>query len=413
VVQLTTAERDIAEGSDGPARAMALRIVADTARLLGAARLVPIASAHIDGCLYHGDSGTLFAERLAEDGAVAVPTTLNVGALDLVHAGRVRLELRRAAMARRMMDAYLKLGCRPTWTCAPYQAGHRPALGQHVAWGESNAVVFCNSVLGARSERYGDFLDICAALSGRAPETGLHLDDNRRATLEIDATALARPLVEEEAFWPVLGAWLGSVAAGRVAAFSGLPRTIDEDRLKAMGAAAASTGAVGLFHVAGVTPEEPQLVPGHDVIPLTGAMLREARDRLSTVRLKPGERVDAVAVGSPHFSFAEFQRLFALLAGRRLAIPFYVCTGRHTLAALEAEGLSTTLAESGLTVVADTCIVVTPILPARDGLLLTNSGKFAHYTRPNTGFEVLYGSLADCAETAVAGRLVRKEALWR
>jgi predicted aconitase len=268
-------------------------------------------------------------------------------------------------------------------------------------------------VLGARTERYGDFLDICAALSGRAPETGLHRDDNRCATVEIDASALARPLVEEEAFWPVLGAWLGSVAAGRVVVFTGLPQTIDEDRLKAMGAASASTGAVGLFHIAGVTPEAPRLASGHEVIRLSGAMLQDSRDKLSTVRLRPGEHVDAVAVGSPHFSFAEFQRLFALLVGRRLKIPFYVCTGRHTLAALEAVGLSATLADSGLTVVADTCIVVTPILPASDGLLLTNSGKFAHYTRPNTGFDVLYGSLADCVETAVAGRLVREETLWR
>src|SRR5882672_7908290 len=217
MAQLTSAEREIVDGRDGPARAMAMRIVADTARMLGAVKLVPIISAHIDGCLYHGDSGTLFAERLVEGGGgVAVPTTLNVGALDLVHAGRVRLEPARAAMARRMMDAYLKLGCRPTWTCAPYQAGHRPALGQHVAWGESNAVVFCNAVLGARSERYGDFLDICAALSGRAPETGLRLDDNRRATLAVDCSALDDRLVNEEAFWPVLGAWLGSTAAGRV-----------------------------------------------------------------------------------------------------------------------------------------------------------------------------------------------------
>jgi predicted aconitase len=414
MVQLTSTEREISQGRDGPARAMAMRIVADTARMLGAARLVPVASAHIDGCLYHGDSGTQFAERLVTGGgAVAVPTTLNVGALDLLHAGRVKLEPARAAMARRMMDAYLKLGCRPTWTCAPYQAGHRPALGQHVAWGESNAVAFCNSVLGARSERYGDFLDICAALSGRAPETGLHLDENRRATLEVDASALDRRLVEEEAFWPVLGAWLGEIAGGRVTAFTGLPRQIDEDRLKAMGAAAASTGAVGLFHVVGTTPEDPQLVPGHETIRLMGTMLQGARDRLSTTRLQPGARVDAVAVGSPHFSFEEFRRLFVLLGGRKLTIPFYVCTGRHTLETLNRAGLSDTLGASGLTVVADTCIVVTPILPANTGLLLTNSGKFAHYTRPNTGYDVLYGSLADCAETAVAGRLVREESLWR
>src|SRR5690242_7491396 len=213
MVQLASEERELAAGRDGAARAMAMRIVADTARMLGAARLLPIASAHIDGCLYHGDSGTLFAERLVEGaGEVAVPTTLNVGALDLLHAGRVKLAPERAAMARRMMDAYLKLGCRPTWTCAPYQAGHRPALGQHVAWGESNAVAFCNSVLGARTERYGDFLDICAALSGRAPETGLHLGDNRRPTLLVDCSALDRRLVGEDAFWPVLGAWLGEAA---------------------------------------------------------------------------------------------------------------------------------------------------------------------------------------------------------
>jgi predicted aconitase len=317
-------------------------------------------------------------------------------------------------MARRMMEAYCALGCRPTWTCAPYQAGHRPARGQHVAWGESNAVVFCNSVLGARTERYGDFLDICAALSGRAPQTGLHLDANRRATLAVDCARLDGRLMQEEAFWPVLGAWLGLTAGGRVAAFTGLPaRALDEDRLKAMGAAAASTGAVGLFHIAGITPEDPGLAPDHERLTLSASMLHEARDRLSTARVRAGEAVDAVAVGSPHFSLEEFRRLFALLAGRTPKLPFYVCTGRHTLEALQAAGLSQVLADSGLVVVADTCIVVTPILPPAGGLLLTNSGKFAHYVRPNTGRDVLYGSLSDCVETAVAGRLVRDERLWR
>jgi predicted aconitase len=250
-------------------------------------------------------------------------------------------------------------------------------------------------------------------LSGRAPETGLHLAENRRATLAVDASALDPRLVAEEAFWPVLGAWLGETAGGRVAALTGLPRRIEEDRLKAMGAAAASTGAVGLFHIVGATPEDPRLTPGHETIALTGTMLHGARDRLSTARVRQGERIDAVAVGSPHFSFEEFRRLFSLLEGRKLAIPFYVCTGRHTLDALEGAGFSDELRSSGLTVVADTCIVVTPILPANTGLLLTNSGKFAHYTRPNTGYDVLYGSLADCIETAVAGRLVREDSLWR
>jgi predicted aconitase len=408
VVQLTSEQRDIAQGRDGPARAMAMRIVADTARMLGAARLIPIASAHIDGCLYHGDSGTHFAERLvAGGGKVAVPTTLNVGALDLLHAGRVKLAPGRAAMARRMMDAYHALGCAPTWTCAPYQAGHRPQLGQHVAWGESNAIVFCNSVFGARTDRYGDFLDICAALAGFAPESGLHLDDNRRPSLLVDCSGLDPRLVDDDAFWPVLGAWLGETAAGRIVAFTRLPAKIDEDRLKAMGAASASTGSVGLFHIEGVTPE--RFEQPREALKLDGTMLHAARDRLSTQRAKAGDPVDAVAVGSPHFSLGEFRRLLAALKGRKLAIPIYVCTGRHTIEALKRENVDT----GELTVIADTCIVVTPILPANTGLLLTNSGKFAHYTRPNTGAEVLYGSLSDCAETAVAGRLVRDDALWR
>ena len=174
-----------------------------------------------------------------------------------------------------------------------------------------------------------------------------------------------------------------------------------------MGAAAASTGSVGLFHIEGVTPE--RFDRPREALKLEGSMLHAARDRLSTVRAREGDRVDAIAVGSPHFSIDEFRRLLGHLAGRKPAIPIYVCTGRHTLAEVERLGLDV----SALTIVADTCIVVTPILPGDGGLLLTNSGKFAHYTRPNTGFDVLYGSLADCAETAVAGRLVRDEGLWR
>src|SRR3954462_2628601 len=188
---LTEDETAIAAGRDGEGAAMAMRIVADAARLMGAARLIPVASAHLDGALYHGDSGTLFAEALVSGGAkVRVPSTLNVGALDLTGCSRVRLEEPMRSMARRMMEAYRKLGCEQSWTCAPYQAGHRPVLGSDVAWGESNAVAFCNSVLGARTNRYGDFLDIACAISGRAPDCGLHRPANRYARLIFDVSAL-------------------------------------------------------------------------------------------------------------------------------------------------------------------------------------------------------------------------------
>ena len=414
-----TAEERAAAAGEGvePARAMALRIVAETARILGAERLIPIVSAHIDGCLYHGDSGTEFAERLvAGGGRVAVPSTLNVGALDLLHPKRVRAERARYEMALRLMRAYESLGCRPTWTCAPYQAGHRPKLGEQVAWGESNAVAFVNSVLGARSNRYGDFLDVAAAIAGKAPYAGLHRSENRRARIVLDTRQLSPALKASDAFYPVLGALLGREAGSAVAAIEGLPEGVAEDRLKALGAAAASTGAVGLFHVVGTTPEAPTLeaaLAGHPperIILLTAAMLRETRDSLSTAR---GERIDAVALGSPHFSLAEFAELERLAAGRRFRLPLYVCSGRGVLKSLESGGRLAALERQGVIAVADTCVVVTPILPEGGGVLMTNSGKFAHYTPGNTGWQVVYGSLADCVATAASGRLERDELLWQ
>lgn len=417
-VRLTGAERALLAGESGAAAAMAMRIVVRAAELLGADRLVEITSAHVDGCLYHGDGGVAFAEALvAGGGRVAVPTTLNVGALDLLHPGRVRGDAHHAAMARRQMDAYLALGCAPTWTCAPYQAGHRPAAGEQVAWGESNAIAFANSVLGARTERYGDFLDACCALTGRAPDHGLHRTQNRFATVVVDASAVPPRLADSDLLYPVLGSWLGLEVEREVAALVGLPAGVTEDRLKALGAAAASTGAVALFHVVGVTPEAPDVEtatggrPPRRRVTLTAELLRPVLRRLSTVT-EPAPTIDAVAVGSPHFSPAEFAELVGLVRGRTLRVPFYACTGRDVLAGLEAGGQATVLDEAGVTVVVDTCVVVTPILPEGGGVLMTNSGKFAHYGPANTGFDVVYGSLAECVASAETGQLERDEEAW-
>lgn len=410
---LSEAERAIAAGAEGAA--MAMRIVAEAARLLSAPRLIPIASAHIDGALYHGDSGTLFAEKLVAGGArVAVRATLNVGALDLTGCAQIRLSGPPREMARRMMTAYAALGCEPSWTCAPYQAGHRPAFGTDVAWGESNAVAFCNSVLGARTNRYGDFLDIACAITGRAPDCGLHRPENRRARFVFDVSGLDPALLATETAWPVLGSLYGREAGETVGVVTGVPTDPGEDALKAFGAAAASSGAVGLFHIAGVTPEAPDLETALGgerpvrTIRVDAAMFRESRSRLSTAETP--DFVDAVAIGSPHLSEAEFAALERLLAGRRVAIPFYACTGRHVVAALDRDGRRAALEAQGVTIVADTCVVVTPILrELAGGVLMTNSGKFAHYAPGNTGYAALYGSLSDCVESAVAGRPVFAE----
>jgi hypothetical protein len=411
MLSLEAKERSILAGEKGPGAAMALNIVAEAARLMGADRLIPIASAHIDGALYHGDSGTLFAERLVETGArVSVRSTLNVGALDLAGCSVVHLKEPQRTMARRMMQAYRALGCEPSWTCAPYQAGHRPEFGSDVAWGESNAVAFCNSVMGARTNRYGDLLDIAAAIAGKAPYCGLHVPENRRARFVFDVSNLNGDFLAEDVAWPVLGSLYGRLAGDAVGVLTGIGQNPGEDALKAFGAAAASTGAVGLFHIARVTPEAPdaETALGHqepeETITVTDAMVKDARRKLSTAQ--SAKRLDAVAIGSPHLSPGEFEMLGKLIGDRTLALPFYACTGRGVVAALEKSGHRKMLEDKGVTIVADTCVVVTPIMKEAvpGAVLMTNSGKFAHYAPGTTGYDVLYGSLEECVESAVQGR---------
>ena len=417
-MKLSDRDEEMLAGVAGEGTALAMRILVGAARALGAETLIDIESSHIDGCLYHGDSGTLFAEKLVACGAkVRVPTSLNVGALDLLHGGRTRLQPDAREMAHRMMSAYIALGCQPTWTCAPYQAGHRPRLGSQVAWGESNAVVFCNSVLGARTNRYGDFLDIACAISGRAPDYGLHRTENRAATVVFDVSQVDQKFLRSDLAWPVLGNLYGRVIGNAIGVISGLSFRPWENILKAFGAAAASSGAVGLFHVAGATPEAPdentalQSMPPAERILVTNDMVRDAQSRLSTA--DRADRIDAVAIGSPHLSLEEFDDLRRLLNGRRVAVPIYACTGRHVLRILDRDGYRRDLEALGVVIVADTCIVVTPILPEKPGaILMTNSGKFAHYAPANTGYAVLYGSLGDCVESAVWGKPVFKVLTW-
>jgi hypothetical protein len=410
-------EQALLAGEAGPGPALAMRVLTAVARAMQAPRLLPITGAHVDACVYYGQAGLDFGERLVELGArVRVPTTLNIGLVDLLHPELVQLPPDVAEPARRQMRAYVALGGEPTFTCAPYQLANRPALGEQVAWAESNAIVFVNSVLGARTNRYGDFVDISAAIVGRVPDAGLHRTENRRARIVIDVRGLPDALLASDVLPPLLGLVVGSEAGEEIPAIVGLPSDTDEDRLKAVGAAAASTGAVALFHAVGVTPEAPTLEaalqggePERSVV-VDAARLRAVRDGVGAAPV--GASLDAVCVGTPHASLAELRRIAAALDGHRAAVPLYVNTGRGTLAIADGSGLAATLREGGVTIVTDTCTYVTPIVHDVRGLVMTSSAKWAYYAPGNVGVEVAFGALEECVRSAVRGEVTRDDGIW-
>jgi hypothetical protein len=408
---LKDSDRAMLRGEAGMAAQMAMELIVATGEAEDAPELLDISGAHIDGCLYHGQAGLDFARSLVDQGArVRVPTTLNVSSLDLLHPNLYRGSRETALSARRLMDAYVEMGCSPSWTCAPYQLPRRPELGEQVAWGESNAIVFANSVLGARTSRYGDFLDICCAITGRAPAVGLHTDEGRRATLQIELEVPDK-LLADDLFYPLLGHVLGQTAGTEVAVLVGLDDRATEDRLKALGAAAASSGAVAMFHAVGVTPEAATL---HDA---TGGIdasrtytigvddLRQARAFLGRGR----GRLDAVSVGTPHFSLDEMRELARLVMGRVTKVPFYVNTSRDVLAGAEKEGTTAPIESFGATIVTDTCTYITPIMEVGEGVVMTNSGKWAFYAPGNLGVHVALAGLQACVNSGASGEIVLGE----
>jgi predicted aconitase len=411
--ELAAEDRAVLNGDRGPAAAIAMKILAAFSRAVGARGLLDISCAHVDGCLYHGQASLDFVERLVEGGGrVQVPTTLNVGSLDLIHPGLMRMSPSERAPALRLMNAHKELGCQPTFTCAPYQTVFRPAFAEQIAWGESNAIVFANSVIGARTNRYGDFIDLCCAMTARAPAWGLHLTENRRARILYRLTGFPPSLEPTDPLFVAVGLIIGQKSGDRVPAIEGLPPPTGEDQLKALGAAAASAGSVALFHAIGITPEAETLAEAfhgfmaEETIAIAPADVAHTLKHLSTV--PHGTPITAVSLGTPHFSLEEWKRLLPMV--RRIApgrgIPIYVNTGRAVLKELESNGGLDGLDAFNLIPVTDTCTYVTAILERLDGAVMTNSGKWAHYAPGNVGVQVAFGGMEDCILSAAAGRVV-------
>jgi predicted aconitase len=419
-MSLSLLERDRAMlgGESGAAAKMAMAIVVRMADVARADELLDISGAHIDSTVYIGEAGLEFAERLAGLGAkVAVPTTLNVSGLDEQHWQQWAVPPDWARQAQRQMTAYQSMGTIPTWTCAPYQLETRPIFGQQIAWGESNAIVFANSVIGARTERYPDLFDICCAITGRAPAIGLHLTQNRAGQFLFQLQGIPERLQARDDFYPILGNLIGEHTSDKIPVIEGLTITPTEDQLKAFGAAAASSGGVALFHMVGVTPEAPtRQAAFHNQSPLATIevgmrQLLESRRQLTHT---DGDALDMVVLGSPHFSLAEFQRLAPMVAGRQKHpdVKFLVTSSRAMTLLAQRAGYLDTLQAFGAQLTVDTCILTSPMLPEEIHHLMTNSAKFAYYSPGMLRKQMAFGSLEDCVNSAVAGRVIRDESAW-
>ena len=412
----------MASGAAGPAPALAMSILVRMADVYGATELMDISQAHIDSTIYLGDATLEFAERLASLGAkVAVPTSLNVSGVDECGWKDWAVKPEWAAKAARQMLAYERMGAVPMWTCAPYQTFMRPAFGQQIAWGESNAISFANSVIGARTERYPDLLDICCAITGRVPAVGLHLTENRGGQLLLRLAGVPAALQQDDQFFAVLGHLVGTLADEHIPVIDGIVVSPAEDQLKAFAAAAASSGRVALFHMVGVTPEAPTLeaachgaagVTACATIDITVDDLRAARRELTTA---DGRELDMVILGSPHFSLAEFGLLAPLVAGQRAhpRVKFLITSSRLMKERAHETGVLEPILSFGAQITLDTCILASPMLPPEIKTLMTNSAKYAYYAPSLLNTRVTFGSLADCVRSAIEGRVVRDESLWQ
>ena len=417
-VELTEGDRAMLDGQEGPARQIAMRIILAMAKLQGADRLIDLSQCHLDCCIYTGPVSVAIAERMRDLGArVKVPTTLNAISIDRNQWRMLGIPEARAAEVERQTEAYLAMGAQPSFTCAPYLLDSAPGRGEHIGWAESNAVAFANSVLGAKTDKYPDYLDLCMALTGRAPLAGCHVDANRKARVHIHASP---PQGVDDSLFPLLGYLAGALSPHEIPVLTGLEATApSRDDLKAFSAAFATTSAAPMFHIVGITPEAPDLASALgdnaivDPVRIGASDLMVAWKKLNGTDVAP---VACVAIGNPHSSFEELALIARLCAGRVKSdrTQAIITTSRAMLARAQAAGVAQALERFGFRLVTDTCwcMIEEPVIPRGPGGLLTNSGKYVHYGPGLTGQRVRISGLAACVEAAATGSFTSLPPDW-
>ena len=390
-MHLTREEEAMLAGEQGHATQKAMQILVALGKIYDAEKLVRVSSVQVSGVSYKnlGDAGLEFLSELASDGKARVKTTLNPAGMNLTDWESQGIASRFAEKQLKVIDAYEKLGVEISCTCTPYLAGNEPGFGQHIAWGESSAVAYANSVIGARTNREGGPSALAASLTGRTPLYGLHIRENRVPTVAVNVEAHLR-LPEDFA---AMGYFVGKAVKDGIPYFRGVGLATLED-LKTLSAALASSGGVAMFHIEGLTPESGLGAKSLEALTFTEKELAETGSILNDEGTP-----DFVSVGCPHCSLTELAALAKLLSGRQAKREFWICCSREVKRQADEAGYSRQIEESGAKFALDTCMVVAPVEELGFKVVATNSAKACHYLR-NAGLKVRFMPLERCVEEA-------------
>jgi predicted aconitase len=399
-MHLTPEEQQMLASEHGRATRKAMEILTALGTIYDAEQMVPVTSVQIAGVSFDnlGEAGLDFlSEMAAGGGRVKVLTTLNPAGMDIENWQALGIDPDFARNQERVIDAYAKMGVVTTCSCTPYLFGNLPHFGEHIAWAESSAVCYANSVLGARTNREGGPSALAAALTGRTPAYGLHLDENRQPGLTVRVEANLTDTRDFGALGVVVGRAIESRQVKAIPYLHGIP-TATVDQLKSLCASLATYGGLAMFHMEGITPESAQYAPPDETLVIRQGDLDEAIRSLDA--FPSSEEVDFVSLGCPHLSIHEIQRIAELLQGKHVRKTFWITTSRPVKRIADQMGYTATIEAAGAIFAVDTCCVVAPI-KGRFKTLVTDSAKACYYAGAKNGFEIRFLPFDEVVEEAL------------
>lgn len=410
-MKLTLDQERMLAGDFGYPVQKAMQILVQLGEIYGAEKMIPVSSVHMPGSsvVVAGEAGTKLVEKMVQHGGhFKTFTTLNTGAVDFPCWQEIGFSEETFQLQTRLTKAYMSLGAVPCHTCTPYLIGNMPKKGEHVAWGESSAIAYVNSVLGARTNREGGPSALAAALTGLVPAYGFHLQENRYGQVYVKVETELNGVAD----YGTLGYWVGKLTESKVPVFTGIPKTVSMEELKMLSAALASSGSVALYHIVGVTPEAPDLEsafgPNRPLEELVFGK-KELMETEAVLNKNKGQEVSVVVIGCPHASINEVAQIAKELSAKKLNanVELWVTTSLPVKSLAERCGYLQTIVNAGGRIVVDTCPILSPMaeLARKKGYqaLATNSAKLAHYAPGQWALPTYYGNLEQCLHAAITG----------